>query len=174
MVVQEQKTGEKPKKDNRRKLVDATMRRHGHSSYALIETLHTVQEAYGYLDEENLKYVARALRVPLSKVYGVATFYHFFTLKPQGEHTTVICTGTACYIKGVPAIFKAIREHFDVEPGETTRDGQLSVLTARCIGSCGLAPAMVFDGEIAGLLKPGDVVERIGGLIGNHGEAIKR
>lgn len=172
-MEQGQVTRDKPKKDKRRKLVDVTMRRHGYSSYALIETLHTVQEAYGYLDEENLKYVARSLRVPLSKVYGVATFYHFFTLKPQGEHTAVICTGTACYINGVPAIFKAIREHFDVEPGETTSDDQLSVLTARCIGSCGLAPAMVFDGEITGMLKPEDVVEKIGGIIGNHGEHSK-
>lgn len=158
------------KKDKRRKLVDATMRRHGHSTYALIETMHTVQEAYGYLDDENLRYVAEKLRVPLSKVYGVATFYHFFTLKPQGDHTTVVCTGTACYIKGVPAIFKAIKENFGVSAGETTEDGSLSILTARCIGSCGLAPAVVFDGEIAGTMQPEDVVERISGLIQNKTE----
>lgn len=154
-------------KDKRRKLVDATMRRHGHSSYALIETLHSVQEVYGYLDDDNLRYVAQALRVPLSKVYGVATFYHFFTLKPQGEHTCVVCTGTACYIKGVPAIMTAIKKKYSVDPGETTSDGKISVLTARCIGSCGLAPAVVFDGEIAGKITPDDVVERIGRLIQN-------
>ncbi len=152
-------------KDKRQKLVDATMRRHGHSPYALIETLHTVQEVYGYLDDENLKYVAESLRVPLSKVYGVATFYHFFTLKPQGEHTAVVCTGTACYIKGVPGILSALREKFFVEAGETTEDNKLSVLTARCIGSCGLAPAVVFDGEIAGAVTPDIVVERVGRLL---------
>ena len=152
-------------KDKRRKLVDKTMRRYGHSPYALIETLHTVQEAYGYLDDENLLYVAESLRVPLSKVYGVATFYHFFTLKPQGEHNAVVCTGTACYIKGVPAILNAVKENFSVEPGETTSDNKLSLLTARCIGSCGLAPAVVFDGEIAGNIKPDEVVDKIGGLI---------
>lgn len=153
------------RKDKRRKLVDSTMRRYGHSTHALIETLHSVQEAYGYLDDENLRYVAESLRVPLSKVYGVATFYHFFTLKPQGDHTAVVCTGTACYIKGVPAIMAAIKLHFGVDAGQTREDGLLSVLTARCIGSCGLSPAVVFDGEIAGSVTPEIVVDRIGGLI---------
>ncbi len=155
------------RKDKRRKLVDSTMRRYGHSTYALIEALHSVQEAYGYLDDDNLRYVAEALRVPLSKVYGVATFYHFFTLKPQGEHTAVVCTGTACYIKGVPAILSAIKANFSVEAGETREDGKLSVLTARCIGSCGLSPAVVLDGEIAGSVTPEIVVDRIGGMIQN-------
>ena len=152
-------------KDKRRKLVDSTMRRFGHSPYALIETLHAVQEAYGYLDDDNLKYVSEALRVPLSKIYGVATFYHFFTLKPQGDHTAVLCTGTACYIKGVPAILAAIRKNFSVEAGETREDGRLSLLTARCIGSCGLSPAIVLDGEIAGQVTPEIVVDRIGRMI---------
>ncbi len=152
-------------KDKRRKLVDATMRRSGHSPYALIETLHTVQEAYGYLDDENLRYVSEALRVPLSKIYGVATFYHFFTLKPQGDHTAVLCTGTACYIKGVPGILAAIKKSFSIEDGETTEDNKLSLLTARCIGSCGLAPAIVLDGEIAGQITPEIVVDRIGRMI---------
>lgn len=161
------KGSKEAKKDKRRKLVDATMRRYGHSTYALIETLHTVQEAYGYLDDENLKYVAHSLRVPLSKVYGVATFYHFFTLKPQGDHTAVVCTGTACYIKGVPAIMKTFKKNFDVEAGETTADGKLSLLTARCIGSCGLAPAMVYDGEIAGMQEPEDIVSKVRAMIRN-------
>ena len=154
-------------KDKRKKLVDATMRRHGHASHALIETLHSVQEVYGYLEDDALHYVAQQLRVPLSKVYGVATFYHFFTLKPQGEHTCVICTGTACYIKGVPAILQAIKENYNVDAGDTSDDGKLSVLTARCIGSCGLAPAVVLDGEVTGKLEPDTLIERIGRMIKN-------
>jgi bidirectional [NiFe] hydrogenase diaphorase subunit len=154
-------------KDKRRKLVDATMRRHGHASHALIETLHSVQEVYGYLDDDSLHYVAQQLRVPLSKVYGVATFYHFFTLKPQGEHTCVICTGTACYIKGVPAILQAIKEKYNVVAGDTSDDGKLSVLSARCIGSCGMAPAVVLDGEVTGKLTPDTLIERIGRMIKN-------
>ncbi len=93
-----------PSEDKRWKIVDATMRRHGHAPDALIETLHTVQECFGYLDKSALRYVAESLRVAFSQVYGVATFYHFFTLKPQGRHTCVVCTGTACYIKGASGL----------------------------------------------------------------------
>jgi len=137
------------------------MRRHGHEQSALIETLHTVQETFGYLEKDALRYVAAALRVPLSQAYGVATFYHFFTLKPQGEHTCVVCMGTACYIKGAPTILAAIEENIKVKPGETTPDGKLSLIQARCLGSCGLAPAAVFDGEVVGKMTPTYVLERI-------------
>ena len=87
-----------PNQDKRWKLIDATIRRQGGHARGLIETLHTVQEAFGYLDEQALRYVAMSLRVPLSRAFGVATFYHFFTLKPAGEHTCVICMLSACFI----------------------------------------------------------------------------
>lgn len=150
-----------PSQDKRWKLVDATMRRYGYRSHALIEALHTVQEVFGFLDEEALKFVAGALRVPLSKVYGVATFYNFFTLKPQGEHTCVVCTGTACYIKGASQILEAIEQVARIKPGETTADRKVSVLSARCFGSCGLAPAVVFDGEVAAKVAPATAAEKI-------------
>jgi bidirectional [NiFe] hydrogenase diaphorase subunit len=143
-----------PSPDKRWKIVDATMRRVGQHSRGLIETLHTVQEAFGYLDETALRYVAVSLRVPLSRAYGVATFYHFFSLKPAGEHTCVICLGTACYIKGAPQLVDAVRRHLEIVPGETTTDGKVSVLSARCLGSCGLAPAVVYDNEVAGKVTP--------------------
>jgi bidirectional [NiFe] hydrogenase diaphorase subunit len=136
------------------------MRRHGYAPSALIEALHAIQQAFGYLDDPSLAYVARSLRVPYSKVYGVATFYHFFSLKPRGEHTCVVCTGTACYIKGSGQLLDSIHETFGVGPGETTADGTLSVLIARCLGACGLAPAAVFDGEVAGKLSPESIVAR--------------
>lgn len=139
-----------PSDDKRWRLVDATMRRHGHAPNSLIETLHTLQEAFGYLDEDALRYVSASLRVPPSKVYGVATFYHFFSLRPPGAHTCVVCTGTACYIKGAPVLLKTIEDELGIKQGETTPDGEISVLTARCLGSCGLAPAAVFDGQVAG------------------------
>lgn len=126
------------------------MRKAGGDSRGLIETLHTVQEAFGCLDEEALRYVALSLLVPLSRVYGVATFYHFFTLKPGGRHTCVICLGTACYIKGAQHLLEAVRQTLNIAPGETTQDGEMSLLTARCLGSCGLAPAVVYDREVAG------------------------
>lgn len=150
-----------PPNDPRWKLLDAAMRRHGRKHHALIESLHAAQEAFGFLDEDSMRYVAANLRVPLSKVYGVATFYHFFTLKPQGEHSCVVCTGTACYIKGAPALLASLEEHFGVGAGETSKDGKLSVLTARCFGCCGLAPAVVIDGDVAGKLTSAGLVEKL-------------
>jgi bidirectional [NiFe] hydrogenase diaphorase subunit len=143
-----------PSDDKRWKLVGATMRRNGHRRDALIETLHTVQQSFGYLDEPSLRYVASALRVPLSQAYGVATFYHFFSLRPPGEHTCVVCMGTACYIKGAPQLLEEAERATGAKAGETTADGKVSILTARCLGSCSLAPAVVFDGEVAGKVAP--------------------
>lgn len=130
--------------------MNGTMRKHGFSRDALIETLHTVQESFGYLDKPSLKFVADSLRVPLSQAYGVATFYHFFTMKPPGVHTCLICMGTACYIKGAGGLLNEAESALGVKSGETTADGQASLVTARCIGSCSVAPAVVLDGETAG------------------------
>lgn len=154
-------TPQLPSADKRWKIVEATARRHGRDPHALIETLHTVQESFGYLDETALRFVAALLRVPLSRVYGAATFYHFFTLKPQGRHTCVVCTGTACYIKGADKLLESIQTRYGIKPGETTADNELSVLTARCLGSCGLAPAAVMDGAVLGKIGPGDLLARI-------------
>jgi bidirectional [NiFe] hydrogenase diaphorase subunit len=150
-----------PSADKRWKIVEATARRYGREPHALIETLHTVQESFGYLDETALRFVAAELRVPLSRVYGVATFYHFFTLKPQGKHTCVVCTGTACYIKGASALLDGVRQRYGIRPGETTPDNKLSLLTARCLGSCGLAPAVVLDSAVMGKAEPGEMLDRI-------------
>jgi bidirectional [NiFe] hydrogenase diaphorase subunit len=150
-----------PSDDKRWRLVTATMRRHGYEPNALIETLHTVQESFGYLEEDTLRFVAHNLHVPLSKVYGVATFYHFFSLKPEGKHRCVMCLGTACYIKGSAAILDSVQRAYQVEPGRTTEDGELSLLTARCLGSCSLAPAAVFDDEVVGKLTANSALEHI-------------
>ncbi len=139
-----------PSADKRWKLIDVAMRRNGYAGHALIETLHTVQACFGYLDDVSLRYVARSLGLPLSKVFGVATFYQLFTLKPQGEHTCVICTGTACYIKGARDLLSGVEHKFAVRPGQTTDDNSLSLLSARCLGACGLAPAAVVDGNVLG------------------------
>lgn len=156
-----------PSADKRWKIVEATARRHGREPHALIETLHTVQETFGYLDETALRFVAAMLRVPLSRVYGAATFYHFFTLKPKGRHTCVVCTGTACYIKGAGSLLGAIQERHGIVPGETTEDNELSLLTARCLGSCGLAPAAVMDGSVLGKIGPTELLARIAKEMGH-------
>ena len=143
-----------PSEDKRWKIVNGTMRRHGFSRDALIETLHTVQESFGYLDKTSLRFVAESLRVPLSQAYGVATFYHLFTMKPPGKHVCLICMGTACYIKGAPALLAMAEETLGIKSGETTADAHASLTTARCIGSCSLAAAVVADGETLGNLDP--------------------
>lgn len=150
-----------PSDDKRWRLVEATVRRHGAQPHALIESLHTVQESFGYLDETAMRYLAAALNLPLSKVYGVATFYQFFTLKPQGEHNCVVCMGTACYIKGAPLLLEAVAERHGIRPGQTTADNKLSLLTARCVGSCGIAPAVVFDGQVVGKVDRTEMLWRI-------------
>ena len=126
------------------------MRRLGDRPEALIEALHAAQEAFGYLDDDALGFVGDTLGVPHSRVFGVATFYSFFTLKPQGDHTCVVCTGTACYINGAGDILDAFEQRLQVKPNGTTEDNKLSLLTARCIGACSLAPAVVVDGEMKG------------------------
>ena len=139
-----------PSGDKRFKLLDVAIKRHQFRQDALIEVLHNAQELFGYLDSDVLVYVGHSLRVPLSRVYGVATFYNFFSMKPSGEHTCVVCMGTACYVKGAGQILEALEQKHGIKSGETTEDGKVSLVTARCLGACGLAPAVVFDGEVAG------------------------
>lgn len=147
--------------DPRYKLVDRTLKRLHYQQDALIEVLHTAQEAFGFLNDDLMIYIARALKLPQSWVYGVATFYHFFSLEPQGEHTCVVCMGTACYVKRSAEIVATIQKEFGIAPGETTPDGKLSLATARCLGSCGLAPVLVIDNEVLGKETPEGTVQRI-------------
>ncbi len=150
--------------EKRRRMVIGTMRRNGYAPDALIETLHTVQSAFGYLDDTSLRFVAHELHIPLSKVYGVATFYHAFTLKPEGHHRCVVCLGTACYVKGSQTILQAVTRAYHMTPGETTEDGELSLLTARCLGSCSLAPAAILDEDVVGNLTPERAMAALEGL----------
>jgi bidirectional [NiFe] hydrogenase diaphorase subunit len=152
---------EAPSDDKRWRIVETRMRRLGNRPDALIEALHSAQEAFGYLDDDALRFVSEGLRVPPSKVFGVATFYHHFTLKPHGEHTCVVCTGTACYINGADEILTSIRAELGVKPRETTADGRLSLLTARCLGACSLAPVAIVDGEVEGRVTPSGFMARL-------------
>ncbi len=140
-------------KDDRYKMVEKTMKKLSYDRSALIETLHTAQETFGYLENETLKFIARRLKLPYSKVYGVATFYHFFRLKPKGKHTVVVCMGTACYIKDANKILKKLEDRFSIKAGETTKDELLSLVSARCVGSCSLAPIAIYDNKAIGHLE---------------------
>jgi bidirectional [NiFe] hydrogenase diaphorase subunit len=150
-----------PSGDNRFKLLDRAITKHQARGDALIEVLHAAQGIFGYLESDLLIYIARALKLPLSRVYGVATFYHFFTLKPKGEHTFVLCTGTACYVKGAAEVQKAIEHCCKTQFGETTPEGKISLVSARCVGSCGLAPVAVVDNHVAGKLTAQAAVRQI-------------
>ena len=140
--------------DNRFKIIDRTLKRSQFQQDALIEVLHTAQETFGFLSDDLLVYVARQLKLPLSWVYGVATFYHFFSLKPQGEHNCTVCLGTACYVKNAAELITALHKAYDIEPGQITPDHQFSLTSARCLGSCGLAPVVLLDGEVVGRALP--------------------
>jgi bidirectional [NiFe] hydrogenase diaphorase subunit len=154
-----------PNDDRRWKVVDARMRRLGYRPDALVEALHSAQDSFGYLDRDALAYVAGALRVAPSQVYGVATFYSYFTLEPQGAHTCVVCTGTACYINGAAKLLEAILAALGVAAaGQTTSDGQVSVLTAHCVGACSIAPVVVVDGDVHGKLSAEAIVQQLGEL----------
>ena len=153
--------------DKRFKILEVHMKRHQHRPDALIEVLHKAQELFGYLDNDLLLFVAYSLKLPPSRVYGVATFYHFFTLKPKGEHTCVVCMGTACYVRGADRVLAAVQDEAKIKPGETTPDGQVSLLTARCIGACGIAPAVVYDGAVTPRQTPESALQQVKGWLKN-------
>jgi bidirectional [NiFe] hydrogenase diaphorase subunit len=147
--------------DKRLKVLEITMKRNNYRQDALIEVLHKAQESFGYLEPEILEYVARGLKLPLSQVYGVATFYHLFSLKPSGAHTCVVCMGTACYVQGANKVMEALEENLGIQVGETTPDDNISLMAARCLGACGIAPSIVFDGAVAGKQTPEEAVARV-------------
>jgi bidirectional [NiFe] hydrogenase diaphorase subunit len=147
--------------DKRFKILEVHMKRHQFRHDSLIEVLHKAQELFGYLEDDLLLFVSYKLKLPPSRVYGVATFYHFFTLKPKGEHTCVVCLGTACYVKGADKVIAAVQENLKIKSGETTADNKVSLLTARCIGACGIAPAVVYDGTVTPRQTPQSALEHI-------------
>lgn len=121
----------------------------------LIQVLHKAQELVGYLPKWVQVRVAEGLGVSLQEVYGVATFYAFFSLIPRGRHKISVCAGTACFVKGSRMIQKVITEHLSIKAGQTTPDSRFTFEIVRCIGACGLAPAMIIDGkDVHGRLEP--------------------
>jgi bidirectional [NiFe] hydrogenase diaphorase subunit len=154
-----------PSGDKRFKMLEAAIKRQHYQQSALIEILHAAQQLFGFLNLDLLYFVARQLKLPPSRVYGVATFYHLFTLKPHGVHTCVICRGTACYVKGGDDLIRAVEDAAHAKMGETTTDGQFSLLSARCLGACGIAPAVVLDDVVKGHLTPESLLTQLKGWI---------
>ena len=150
-----------PSGDERFTAIDRTIKKFRNEKDALLEVLNSTQESFGYLSRDLLIYVSNQLNVPMSQVYGVATFYHMFTFEPLGEHNCIICQGTACHVKGADHIVQALADEFQINAGETTPDGLFSLTTARCVGSCGLAPVVVLDGDVRGKETPDAITSRV-------------
>lgn len=150
-----------PADDPRVALLTTQLKKVRYRADALIDVLHAVQDIYGYLSPEVLATVADALQLPPSRVMGVATFYHLFSFEARGDHTCTVCTGTACFVKGADALMAGVTETFGVAQGATREDGSLSLLEARCIGSCGLAPVALVDGAVVAKATPDALVAAI-------------
>lgn len=123
----------------------------------LMPIMQKAQELFGYLSMETMTVIADSLNIPLSEVYGVATFYSQFSLSAKGDKTVSVCTGTACYVKGAQAILDEVKVQLGIEVGETTTDGKFSIMDTRCLGCCGLAPVLVVNSDVYGRLVPADV-----------------
>lgn len=132
-------------------------RKDEHPESRLIAVLHRVQGHFGYLGEVQLDAVAQLLRVPQAEVAGVASFYHFFRLKPRGRIIIRICLGTACYVRGGERVADKFKEELGIDFGETTSDGMISLEPSRCLGTCGLAPVIMVDDDVHGYLTPDQV-----------------
>jgi NADH:ubiquinone oxidoreductase subunit E len=135
----------------------ATVMRGPEPHSQLISVLHKVQGHFGWLGREQIDAVAQLMRIPQAKVTGVATFYHFFRLKPRGRFMVHVCLGTACYVKGASEIAERFKEELGVDFGETSKDGMFSLENSRCLGTCGLAPVVMIDEEVFGKVKPEQV-----------------
>jgi NADH:ubiquinone oxidoreductase subunit E len=119
----------------------------------LIEILRQAQEIFGYLPMEVQEFIAKEMSLPVSKIYGVVTFYNFFTMTPRGKHTVNICLGTACFVKGAQRIVAMLEEELGIKMGETTPDKQFTLSAVRCVGACSLAPVLVIGDETFGRLE---------------------
>ena len=127
----------------------------------LINVLHQAQHHFGYLPAEVQEVIAAELRIPLAKVYGVVTFYSYFTMLPKGEFPISICTGTACYVRGAEKVLEEFKRILNVNVGETTPDGKFSLNCLRCVGACGLAPVVMVGDKTYGRVSPDGVKDII-------------
>lgn len=124
---------------------------------SLIIILHKAQEIFGYIPEEVQEFIAEKIEIPVSKVYGVVSFYNFFSMEPKGKYPISVCTGTACYVRGAEKILEALQKELGLKLGGVTEDGLFSLDSLRCVGACGLAPVILVGKDVHGKVKPEDV-----------------
>lgn len=143
--------------DVKLKALDAFIKEQNTQEEALISILHKAQEIFGFLPSELQLYVARKLNIPAAKVYGVVSFYSYFTQEKRGEFTISVCLGTACFVKGIEKVMHEFSEQLGVKSGGSTPDGLFTLKDVRCIGACGLAPVVMINDKVYGHVKAGDV-----------------
>lgn len=132
-----------------------------HKKENLIGILHYAQEIYGYLPDNVQWHIAQKLDIPSAKVYGVVSFYSFFTMTPRGEHVVNVCTGTACFVRGAEKLKNELENQLKIKAGETTPDNLFTLETLRCVGACGLAPVMIVDGEVHGRMHEAQEISEV-------------
>lgn len=138
--------------------IDAIIQEYKNTPGSVIGVLRMSQDLVGYLPVPVIDYIAQGMNLPSSQVYGVATFYSLFSLKPKGKHVIKACTGTACYVKGIKEVLSHISNKYGIKEGETMPDRRFSIEGVRCLGACGLAPVMIVSEDIHGNLKPDEVI----------------
>ena len=138
----------------------------------LIMILHAIQNQYGYVPREVAMELSRELNVRLARIYEVITFYHYFKLQPPGRHTLTVCNGTACYLKGAAGLLAELRAQLGIGEGQTTPDREFHVDVVRCIGCCGMSPAVVCDGKTHGRMKPTDMAGLLAAAKAKNPEAV--
>ena len=144
--------------------VKEIIKRYENTEGALIQILHEIQESYSYIPQKAQEMISESLRIPLSEIYGVITFYARFTLKPTGKYRVCSCMGTACYVKGAETVLRAVKEHLGIESGDTTSDGLFSLAEAYCIGACGLAPVMTVNEDVYAKITP----DKVAGILESY------
>jgi len=145
-------------------VVDKVLKNYDYDHSALLSILQNIQQKEGYLSPEIIKEVAEKINLPLSKVYGVATFYSQFRLKPRGKNIIRVCLGTACHVRGGKRILETIENELGIKDGETTPDGRFTLESVACIGACGLAPVMMINNDTYGRLTP----DKISGVLSRY------
>ena len=128
---------------------------------SLINVLHKAQSLFGYLPKEVQIFVAEKLDIPVSQVYGVVSFYSFFTMIPKGKYPISVCLGTACYVRGADKVLEAFKKELNIEVGQTTKDGKFSLDALRCVGACGLAPVALVGDKVYGRISSEEEVKKI-------------
>lgn len=138
----------------------------GNKGSEVINVLHKVQGEFGYLSAEVQELIADELHIPPSKVYGIVSFYTFFTMTPKGRHPIQVCLGTACYVRGAEKVLDEIKRQLGIQVGSTTKDNKFSLNCLRCVGACGLAPVVIIDDRVYGHMTP----DKVGGLLSKYND----